>query len=136
MESGRRAERRLHSPGVPLTLQDEIAMQRLIAWRSFESLVQTATVTGRGMLHLPSDLRKRFGIRPGDKVELRPTKTGIVLERLPTWEEGFGEYPGIGRRIAIESLREKKAELAREEHSLREEEERIRRVRRVAKVRV
>jgi len=86
-----------------------------------------ATVTGRGMLHLPAELRKRFGISPGDKVEMRATRKGIVLERIPTLMEGFGEYPGIGRRIAEELLAEKKAELAREEQEIREEETRLRR---------
>jgi len=86
-----------------------------------------ATVTGRGMIHLPAELRKRFGISPGDKVEVRATKKGLVLERIPTLMEGFGEYPGIGRRIAEELLAEKKAELAREEHEIREDELRLRR---------
>lgn len=86
-----------------------------------------ATITGRGMMHIPADLRKRFRIQPGDKVELRPTRGGILLKRIPTLMEGFGQYPGIGRRIAIELLQEKRAELAREEQLLRKEEERIRR---------
>src|SRR3990172_3749842 len=90
-------------------------------------VMQTATVTGRGTLHLPSELRKRFGIRPGDKVELRPTRTGIVLERIPTWEEGFGEYPGVGRQIATNSLKEKKAELAKGERRLRDPRRPVRR---------
>ena len=79
------------------------------------------------MLHLPAELRKLFGISPGDKVEMRATRKGIVLERIPTLMEGFGEYPGIGRRIAEELLAEKKAELAREEQEIREEEARLRR---------
>ena len=88
------------------------------------------------MMHIPADLRKRFGIRPGDKVELRPTREGILLERIPSLMEGFGKYPGIGKRIAIELLEEKKAELAREERALRAETERIRRSPRGGKVRV
>ena len=79
------------------------------------------------MMHIPADLRKRFGIRPGDKVELRPTKEGILLERIPSLMEGFGKYPGLGKRIAIELLADKKAELAREERALRSEKGRNRR---------
>ncbi len=96
----------------------------------------TATVTGRGVIHLPAELRKRFRISPGDKVDLRPTKDGILLERVPRWDEGFGEYPGLGRQWAIELLEEKKAELAREERNLAKEEARIRRLARGAKIRV
>ena len=96
----------------------------------------TATVTGRGVIHLPSELRKRYGIAPGDKVELRATKAGIVLERIPRLLEGFGEFPGVGKRIAAELLAEKKAELAREEQEIREEEERIGRKTRGAPIRV
>lgn len=94
--------------------------------KSLYSSMHTATITGRGMLHVPSELRKRFRIRPGDKVELRPTKTGIILERIPRWEEGFGEFPKIGKRMATQWLAEKKAELAQEERLLRQDEERIR----------
>jgi|RifCSP13_1_1023834.scaffolds.fasta_scaffold62632_2 AbrB family looped-hinge helix DNA binding protein len=111
-------------------------MQTLIAMHVPVSLMVLATITGRGMMHIPADLRKRFGIRPGDKVELRPTREGILLERIPSLMEGFGKYPGIGKRIAIELLEEKKAELAREERALRAETERIRRSPRGENVRV
>ncbi len=95
-----------------------------------------ATVTGRGMIHLPAELRKRFGISPGDKVELRAAKNGIVLERIPTLMEGFGEYPGFGRQWAREVLEEKKAELAAEEREIEKETARVGRRRRGATVRV
>jgi len=77
--------------------------------------VVLVTVTGRGMTHIPAELRERFGIRPGDKLELWPTKHGILVGRVPSLMEGFGKYPGLGKQIAIELLEEKKAELARSE---------------------
>ena len=73
------------------------------------------TVTGRGTIHIPAELGERFGIRPGDELELRPTKNGVLVERVPSLMEGSGKYPGLGKRIAIELLEEKKAELARSE---------------------
>ena len=109
-------------------------MQILIAMNSVASHMVMATITGRGMMHIPAGLRKQFGIQPGDKVELRPTKNGILLDRVPTLMEGFGTLPGIGRRIAIELLEEKKAELAQEEQALRAEVDRIRRSRHGEKV--
>jgi bifunctional DNA-binding transcriptional regulator/antitoxin component of YhaV-PrlF toxin-antitoxin module len=87
------------------------------------------------MMHLPSELRKRYRLSPGDRVELRPTKRGILLERIPTLMEGFGQYPGLGRRMAQELLEEKRAELAREERELVQEEARVRRSGRGRKVR-
>src|SRR3990170_737874 len=111
-------------------------MQTIILMHNHVPLMVSATITGRGMMHIPADLLKRFGIRPGDKVELRPTREGILLERIPSLMEGFGKYPGIGKRIAIELLEEKKAELAREERALRAETERIRRSPRGENVRV
>jgi len=106
------------------------------AWNASSSPTYIATVSGRGIVHLPAELRRRFHISPGDKVELRPGKEGILLERIGTLEEGFGRYPGLGRRWAIELLQEKKAELAREERNLAKEEARIRRLARGSKIRV
>src|SRR3990172_4779469 len=74
-----------------------------------------ATVTGRGMMHLPAELRERFGIKPGDKMELRATRYGIALERIPSLMEAFGRFKGVGETWARELLEEKRAELAKEE---------------------
>ena len=78
-----------------------------------------ATVTSRGNVLIPEHLRERFGIKHGDKIAMRPTKHGILLVRVETLMDRFGKYPGIGRRIAIELLEEKRAELAREERETR-----------------
>jgi len=74
----------------------------------------TATVSGRGIIHLPAELRRKYRIRPGDKVDLRPVSDGIRLERVPTLEEAFGQYRQHGRNWARELLAEKRAELDRE----------------------
>ena len=86
-------------------------------------------------MHLPSELRKRYKIRVGDKVELRATKEGIVLNRIPTLMEGFGQYRGLAKQWAIESLEEKRAELASEERDVLEEQTRVRRRARGPKIR-
>ena len=78
------------------------------------SAMYTATVTGRGMLHLPAELRRRLGIHIGDKVDLSVGKEGIVLSRVPTLAEGFGSYPALARQWARELLEEKRSELERE----------------------
>lgn len=74
----------------------------------------TATITGRGMLHLPAELRRRTRLKPGDKVDLRLSKDAIVMSRIPTLAEGFGLYSGLGRQMARELLEEKRAEMERE----------------------
>jgi bifunctional DNA-binding transcriptional regulator/antitoxin component of YhaV-PrlF toxin-antitoxin module len=70
------------------------------------------------MMHLPAELCRRYKLRPGDRVDLRPTKDGILLERIPSLMEGFGQYRGLAKKWAVESLEEKRAEIAREEAEL------------------
>src|SRR4030067_452606 len=91
-----------HMPeGIPVS-QCDVGMQckYSYAWQGIWTSRRVATVTGRGTLPPPAELRKRFGISQGDKVEMRATRKGIVLERIPTLMEGFGEDPGIGRGMA------------------------------------
>jgi antitoxin PrlF len=39
-----------------------------------------ATITSKGQLTLPKDLRKRFHLEEGEKVVLIPTEEGIMLK--------------------------------------------------------
>lgn len=55
-----------------------------------------AKVQARGQVTLPSEIRRRAGLKPGDTVVVRLTKQGVVeLSPLPslTVDELFALYP-------------------------------------------
>ena len=89
-------------------------MQMLICSTIHSPNVYVATVTGRGMVHIPSALRKRYGIKSGDKLEFASGRDGIRIVRVPTLLESFGMDRELGLNFAYELLEEKKAELRRE----------------------
>lgn len=39
----------------------------------------TATITKNGMINLPIEIRKRFNLKPGDKISFVDTGEGIVV---------------------------------------------------------
>jgi AbrB family looped-hinge helix DNA binding protein len=55
----------------------------------------TATMTSKGQLTIPKDIRDRLGLKPGDKVELVPSGDGAFLRkrREVSIRELFGILP-------------------------------------------
>jgi antitoxin PrlF len=48
----------------------------------------THTLTSKGQITIPKDIRERLQIKPGDRASFRVTKDGrVVVERLKTFEE-------------------------------------------------
>ena len=63
-----------------------------------------ATVTSKGQITLPKEIRERLGVRAGDRVRFRETADGSVVVEPETGDlmELFGvlKRPG-GRRVSM-----------------------------------
>jgi len=53
-------------------------------------MTETATVTSKSMINIPASIRKKYGIKQGDKIVFLETDHGLVLIRLPPLNELFG----------------------------------------------
>ncbi len=69
----------------------------------------TATMTSKGQLTVPKEIRDRLGLAPGDKVEFVPGEDGrVVLRKRRTveLEELFGSLPTNGVSLSLEEVDE------------------------------
>ncbi|MEM3088702.1 MAG: AbrB/MazE/SpoVT family DNA-binding domain-containing protein, partial [Candidatus Bathyarchaeia archaeon] len=48
------------------------------------------TVTSKGTVTIPAEVRRKYGIRKGSKVEFIETEEGILIVPIPRFEELFG----------------------------------------------
>jgi len=72
-------------------------------------MTETATVTSKSMINIPASIRKKYGIKEGDKVVFLETRKGFVLIRVPPLKELFGS--GRNRRDElIRAVKELEAE--------------------------
>jgi AbrB family looped-hinge helix DNA binding protein len=55
----------------------------------------SATVTSKGQITVPVEIRRFLGIKPGDKIRFKKEKTGIRMVR-DTDENPFEKWRGIG----------------------------------------
>ncbi len=53
-------------------------------------MTETATVTSKSMINIPASIRRKYGIKEGDKVIFFETDQGPVLLRVPPLKELFG----------------------------------------------
>lgn len=74
----------------------------------------TVTISVRGQMVIPSDIRKRYGIKPQSKVEFIDTGEEIVLVPLPkdSFRDSFGVLKGVTTKDLI---RERRKERRREQ---------------------
>jgi len=62
----------------------------------------TAKMTSKGQITLPVALRRRMGVRPGDKIRFEMHPEGIRISRagdenpFEKWR-GIGAFPGMGQ---------------------------------------
>lgn len=70
----------------------------------------TATMTSKGQLTIPKDIRDRLGLKPGDRVEFVPGGDGrtVVLRkrRVLTLEQVLGSLPSNGVTPTLEEMEE------------------------------
>ena len=76
-------------------------------------------VSKKGWVVIPHDIRKRCGIRPGDRVQVIGVKGAIRVIPLPKdpIEYGFGLFKD-GPSLTEGLLRDRREELEREERGL------------------
>jgi len=72
-------------------------------------MTETATVTSKSMINIPASIRKKYGIKEGDKVVFIETDHGLVLLRVPPLKELFGSGRAHKDEL-IEAVRELEAE--------------------------
>lgn len=53
-------------------------------------MTETATVTSKSMINIPASIRRKYGIKEGDKVAFMETENGLVLARIPPLKEIYG----------------------------------------------
>jgi AbrB family looped-hinge helix DNA binding protein len=78
-------------------------------------LVTVATVSSKGWIVIPNDLRKKYGLKPGGQVSL--VDYGGVLSIVPAMADPVAEAAGMlkdGRSLTGALLAERTAERARE----------------------
>ena len=76
-------------------------------------MTETATVTSKSMINIPASIRKRYGIKEGDKVVFVETEQGLMLIRVPPLKELFGSGR-VQRDKLIQAVRELEVEHRRE----------------------
>jgi len=76
-------------------------------------MTETATVTSKSMINIPASIRKKYGIREGDKVVFVETDQGVMLIRVPPLDELFGSGREHKDKL-IRGVKELEAEHRRE----------------------
>lgn len=76
-------------------------------------VTETATVTSKSMINIPASIRKKYGIKEGDKVAFVETNQGLTLVRVPPLNELFGSGRVHKDRL-IRAIRELESEHRRE----------------------
>lgn len=71
------------------------------------------TLTDRGQTAVPARIRRRFGIRPGQKLEW--TEDGNVIYVLPVSKDPVGAFRGSSKRSSLNKtlLRERRLDARR-----------------------
>lgn len=74
---------------------------------------ETATVTSKSMVTIPSRIRRKYGIKDGDKVEFVELNGSILLIPLKSLKELRG-VDAKHRRLVIQGIKELEGERRRE----------------------
>lgn len=67
----------------------------------------TATMTSKGQLTVPKEIRDRLGLKPGDKVDFVPVAgAGVTMRkrRRLSLEEALGSLPTNGVTATLEQM--------------------------------
>ncbi len=76
-------------------------------------MAETATVTSKSMINLPSKIRKKYGLTPGSKVVFIESDSGILMLPVPPIMKLFGAMREH-KAALIEAIRELNEEHRRE----------------------
>ena len=62
-------------------------------------MTETSTVTSKSTVNIPASIRKKYGIRKGDKLAFVETEHGLTVIRIPPLSEVYGS--GVHERHKI-----------------------------------
>jgi AbrB family looped-hinge helix DNA binding protein len=66
-----------------------------------------SSVSTKGQVTLPMQLRKLTGIKPGDKVVIAIEHDEIVVRKSPsTWRDSYRSVPALDRTVDLEEMTE------------------------------
>jgi AbrB family looped-hinge helix DNA binding protein len=69
------------------------------------------TVTTKGQVTIPIELRRELGIEPGDRIQFESGEGGLQLRRIPSIESVFGSVKPVRPGLTVEqAIREARAE--------------------------
>ena len=69
------------------------------------------TVTTKGQVTIPIELRRELGIEPGDRIQFEAGEGGLQLRRIPSVESVFGSVKPVRRGLTVEqAISEARAE--------------------------
>jgi AbrB family looped-hinge helix DNA binding protein len=81
--------------------------------------VTTSTLSAKGWVVIPSELRKKYGLRPGDKVNVREEDGRIVV--VPLLRDPIRELRGMfkgGPSMTVELVEEHRREVEQDEREV------------------
>ncbi len=65
-----------------------------------------STVTPKGMVTIPQEVRRSFKIKPKEKVVFRATKDTLEIKPLMTLEDVMGSVPPLSPPKSLKQIRE------------------------------
>jgi AbrB family looped-hinge helix DNA binding protein len=78
------------------------------------TIIKEITLSSKGQIVIPADLREALGLEPGDRLLIRQDGQTLRLERRQDVLEALeGKYATPGRSLAEELHAERRAEAAR-----------------------
>ena len=54
------------------------------------AMTETSTVMSKSMVNIPAPIRKKYGIKEGDKIASVETEEGLTIVRIPPLAEIYG----------------------------------------------
>jgi antitoxin PrlF len=81
--------------------------------------VTVATLTSKGQITLPKDIRDRLGLKPGDRLDFRVDEEGVITARRRKSlkiQDLFGILPNNGVHLTVEEMNDAIAEAVIEKY--------------------
>ena len=64
------------------------------------------SVSTKGQVTLPAEMRQLLGLRPGDKVRMILEDQTIVVKREGTWRDAYRSIPALKQKLSLKEMRE------------------------------
>jgi antitoxin PrlF len=102
---------------IPYQIDDILALGK-------EAVLSSTTLTSKGQITLPKDIRDRLALKQGDRFEVAISLDGVLTlerEQPPPLERGFGMLQRLARRrtVSITEMRAAVRQRAKKKHSVK-----------------